>query len=59
MKKVKSCGGIPKGFIDEENWDGRKDTVIKTKWHNVTKRTHEKTENAAYERESDSTSASQ
>ena len=58
MKKVKSCGGIPKGFIDEENWDGESDSTVRTKWHNIPKRTHEKRENAANERISDSTGAS-
>ena len=56
MKKVKSCGGIPKGFIDEENWDGESDSTVRTKWHNITKRTHEKREKAVYDNESDSPS---
>ena len=55
-------------MIDEENWDGENDSVVKTKKSGAIgfeglpvrrKRTHEKTENAAYDNESDSTSASQ
>ena len=54
-------------MIDEENWDGENDSFVKTKKSGAIgfeglpvrrKRTHKKTENAANERISDSTSAS-
>ena len=54
-------------MIDEENWDGENDSVVKTKKSGAIgfeglpvrrKRTHEKTEKAANDNESDSTGAS-
>ena len=47
-------------MIDEENWDGENDSVVKTKksgaigFEGLPVRTHEKRENAANERESES-----
>jgi len=54
-------------MIDEENWDGKNDPVVKTKKSGAIgfeglpvrrKRTHQKSGNGVNERESDSTSAS-
>ena len=44
IEKRDSCGGIPAGFVYEDEF--------------VQNRTHEKSENAAYQRRSDPTSAS-
>ena len=55
-------------MIDEENWDGKNDPVVKTKKSGAIgfeglpvrrKRTHQKSGNGVNERKSDSTGASQ